>query len=432
MKITVQNLGTIKKTTLDLQPLTVIIGPNNTSKTYLAYLLYGLLGEGASRWEDVLDGYDSLTEVISDPVELSESLAEMVAHVANESVPEVAERITQMLSEFFQDTSGSIFRRTQASIEYSESEISRRVGALTQPSPESPGYGSHVVYMKRMWDAVWPHTFLLPAERNALIITYRLLANRRFKLLRDGQRHLFRSGQIDERMFTAVREQDVLRYPQPIEDFLDFLTDIELEPHDSDPPFQALATQIETALQGGQRTRFSPTTLGGQEIKIDVSPKLTIDLYNASSSIKQLAPLLLFLRHRARPGTQLIIDEPEMNLHPESQARLLEALGILVNLGVNVLLTTHSPYFMSHLNNLAAGAADPERRARQAKHLYLGDERAFVPLDRISAYEMRSGKLVSLKDPDYGIRWDTLSDVSADLQQKYFQITEAAEGDGKA
>lgn len=37
MKITFSNLGAIKKTTLDLRPLTVIIGPNNSNKTYIAY-----------------------------------------------------------------------------------------------------------------------------------------------------------------------------------------------------------------------------------------------------------------------------------------------------------------------------------------------------------------------------------------------------------
>jgi hypothetical protein len=35
--------------------------------------------------------------------------------------------------------------------------------------------------------------------------------------------------------------------------------------------------------------------------------------------------------------------------------------------------------------------------------------------------------LVSLHDPDYGIRWDTLSDVSVDIQQKFFQIYEAGQ-----
>ncbi len=42
MEITFSNLGAIKKTTLDLRPLTIIIGPNNSNKTYIAYSIYGL------------------------------------------------------------------------------------------------------------------------------------------------------------------------------------------------------------------------------------------------------------------------------------------------------------------------------------------------------------------------------------------------------
>ena len=42
MKIKFQNLGNIKEAELDLRPLTVIIGPNNSNKTYIAYSIYGL------------------------------------------------------------------------------------------------------------------------------------------------------------------------------------------------------------------------------------------------------------------------------------------------------------------------------------------------------------------------------------------------------
>jgi predicted ATPase len=42
MKIKFSNLGSIQETELDLRPLTVIIGPNNSGKTYIAYSTYGL------------------------------------------------------------------------------------------------------------------------------------------------------------------------------------------------------------------------------------------------------------------------------------------------------------------------------------------------------------------------------------------------------
>jgi hypothetical protein len=258
--------------------------------------------------------------------------------------------------------------------------------------------------------------------------------------MRDAQRELVSKRKVDARMVELLREQGDIRYPMPIEDFLDFLTDVELADNTKvtkgkRSPLAALADDIETNIQGSHRTRVAPTRLGGSEIKVDVKRGLSIDLYNASSSIKQLAPLLLFLRYRATENSFVIIDEPEMNLHPESQAKVLEALCIMVNLGVRVLLTTHSPYFMAHLNNLVAGsAADAAVRERQSASLYMGDPRAFLPMDKVSAYEMKDGKLISLKDEDYGIRWDTLSDVSAELQQRYFAIREAGgvgDGEGK-
>ncbi len=63
----------------------------------------------------------------------------------------------------------------------------------------------------------------------------------------------------------------------------------------------------------------------------------------------------------------------------------------------------------------------------QAASSYLKDPRAFLSMDQVSAYEMKRNKLRPLKDEDYGIRWDTLSDVSSDIQQKYFEIHEKEE-----
>ena len=145
-----------------------------------------------------------------------------------------------------------------------------------------------------------------------------------------------------------------------------------------------------------------------------------------------IAPLLLYLRYRAKVGDFLVIDEPEMNLHPESQVKLLEALSILVNLGVRVLLTTHSPYIMAHLNNIVNGNHDDQDiLENQSQSLYLQDSQAFLKMDQVSAYEIKDNKLLSLHDPDYGIRWDTLSDVSVDVQQKFFAIYEAGQKNSK-
>ena len=42
MKLSIRNLGKMASAELDIRPLTVFVGPNNTNKTWTAYALYGL------------------------------------------------------------------------------------------------------------------------------------------------------------------------------------------------------------------------------------------------------------------------------------------------------------------------------------------------------------------------------------------------------
>ena len=60
---------------------------------------------------------------------------------------------------------------------------------------------------------------------------------------------------------------------------------------------------------------------------------------------------MLLERGALDKNTMLILDEPEAHLHPQWQNAFAEILVLLVqNLGVNILLTTHSPNFMLALD----------------------------------------------------------------------------------
>jgi predicted ATPase len=471
MKIKLLNLGSIKEAEVDLRPLTVIIGPNNSNKTYIAYSIYGL-------WINQLDGFYFSSEIL-EKIEFTNQADHWSLKIDRHFYDVISEIVQKSASEFsgiklqsfFQDSSGKIFEKTKFSIEISEDDIKTAIEKVLADTIEYRGSlaslgikkiersenNNEILFYQEKEDKInnykdivflnfvaavvkfsFSDALPLPAERNAFINTYKMLGNRRYKLLKGNQRELLTQGRINrrinrDRQLELLKEQGDIRYPQPVEDFLDFLTDIELE-NKPDPiaknknDFQKLADQIEKYIQNNNKTIFKNTKFGGREIKVSVKRSLEIDLYNASSSIKQLAPLLLYLRYRAKSGDFLVIDEPEMNLHPESQVKLLESLAILVNLGVRILLTTHSPYLMAHLNNIVNGNhQNPELLAEQAKLLYLQDSRAFLKMEQVSAYEMKNNQLLSLHDPEYGIRWDTLSDVSVDIQQKFFAIYEAGQ-----
>ena len=88
--------------------------------------------------------------------------------------------------------------------------------------------------------------------------------------------------------------------------------------------------------------------------------KKEIPLMQTSSMVSELAPVVLYLRHRVHPGDVLIIEEPESHLHPAMQAAFTRQLAAVVRAGVRVMLTTHSVFVLEELANLVRMSELPE------------------------------------------------------------------------
>ena len=76
-----------------------------------------------------------------------------------------------------------------------------------------------------------------------------------------------------------------------------------------------------------------------------------ISLQRASSMVAEVAPLLSWVKHILRPGDLLLIDEPEAHMHPEAILAVAESLVALAGAGVRVLCTTHSSEFLRQVSN---------------------------------------------------------------------------------
>ncbi|MFW2724676.1 AAA family ATPase, partial [Acinetobacter baumannii] len=77
-----------------------------------------------------------------------------------------------------------------------------------------------------------------------------------------------------------------------------------------------------------------------------------LGLGEASSAVRSLMIIWFWLNHVAKPNSLLMIDEPELNLHPENQRKLAKFVAALVSAGVRVFMTTHSDYIIRELNTL--------------------------------------------------------------------------------
>ena len=79
--------------------------------------------------------------------------------------------------------------------------------------------------------------------------------------------------------------------------------------------------------------------------------KEIIPLRMASSTVTQLAPLVLFMRYVVNKGDVIIMEEPEAHLHPEKQTLLVKELALLVKEGFKVVITTHSEWITDSIRN---------------------------------------------------------------------------------
>jgi predicted ATPase len=72
MKLQIGNLGIIRNATIDLKPMTIFVGPNNSGKTLLAYVLLAIFGQaGLDRYKNVLtkDIISTLYPPINDTIQ---------------------------------------------------------------------------------------------------------------------------------------------------------------------------------------------------------------------------------------------------------------------------------------------------------------------------------------------------------------------------
>ena len=80
--------------------------------------------------------------------------------------------------------------------------------------------------------------------------------------------------------------------------------------------------------------------------------KITVKSVNLASGIKTFGIIqMLLISGTIAADTVLILDEPEAHLHPEWQLKYAEVITQLVDMGVYVLVSTHSPYMIEALKH---------------------------------------------------------------------------------
>jgi len=93
---------------------------------------------------------------------------------------------------------------------------------------------------------------------------------------------------------------------------------------------------------------------GTQGFSFESDNGKTYDIVNASSGTKSIGLLQYLVTNKVlKKGSVLYWEEPEVHLHPEWQLRMIELFVELMNAGVKIVFSTHSPYMCDYLNAIS-------------------------------------------------------------------------------
>jgi len=429
MKLTVKNFGPIKSAKVDVKPLTVFVGPSNTGKSYLAMLIYviakvmkapheervrrlfhehlGTVGMGPLNIFFDAESTKLTDELFLGYLKVIRKHWEIEAmHCFGEEWQNITERNGAPVSIVVSDDSGKVavdffssekdetlpfeLMRDNIRNRLSDSENGRHrrhvrlfnlgnfilleISKLLDYLPnisrldidhepaglhEHGGAGAHY----------------LPAVRGSIMQSHRILVSTLIgnasSVGLTGTRIASFNGVISDFMQKLIMIDGGPSY------LVDFSRRNRREGADN---VSMLSKKIEDDIMRGEIEMKRQET-GYPDFRYqfaDNGKRRNISLIYASSSVSELAPIVLFIRYYLSIDDVFIVEEPEAHLHPESQREIASMLVELVNAGVNVVITTHSDVILEQVGNLVHADKVPKAKVfgKAARGRTLSQEKA--------------------------------------------------------
>ncbi len=381
MKLQIKELGAIKEGTIDLSKrLSVFCGPNGTGKTYMAYVIYGLLklqihiGLNKELGKELIEkrktvyqiDFDALNQYRRDLLESFKNNYDSLFGVGDDWAKQYFEATEILFKETDEEFKEQIIQHNfqtiilirKVSIEVKKITNSKHLEleilekTLSNSDIQEINFFLYSSILSLLSTYPVSATYILPVERNSIFTFSRELSIRKQEAV-DHFQAMTGKDKIDkfELLFKSSN-----RYPLPIKDGLMIANDlIELKKKNSE--FYDFASEIENELFHG---KVQITGDGELQFKPDKAPKRLLTIHMTASIIKTLSSLVIYLKHIAKKNDLIIIDEPEMNLHPDNQIILTRLFARLVNKGFRLLISTHSDYIVREFNNLLMLSSEKE------------------------------------------------------------------------
>ena len=394
LTVKLKNIGILKQAEFSLGDLTIICGENNTGKTYTACVLFGFLESWRKFIRPPIGNVQSQTESVK--IDLAQS--------PDDILTEACRKYTEQLHKIFAAAEGT-FQNSEFHL------VAEDISPGSLPKP-----------------------FICSAERTGVAAFRKELNFARDRLLKEMSQ-MDKNMDPRELLFKAYQN-----YPEPVQYDIDFM--YQLENVGKRKSFIAKehpeVLDDFTNIVGGTYT----ITSNDQLYYIPKGTRSKLTMVESSSTARALLDLSFYLNCIAEKGDLLMIDEPELSLHPENQRRIARLFARLANIGVKIFITTHSDYIVKELNTLIMLNHDKPHLKRVAKEngyqdselisvdqvkVYIA-EKALLPLEEGQKRRKRGHTLVPAKiHPELGIGVSSFDKTIDDMNRIQDDIVWGAE-----
>lgn len=377
----VEDFLKIEKAEIDITNFCVFIGNNNSGKTKLMELIYGVLSylskktpkiDYQFRDNKVIFDKDKLEKLIGFANEVLESEKENILqsifnkdmsigsmrleitsidqwyeilNITKENVNILYEKNINV-DKLFKDTEGLLEQLNLIVIDIykdNSGNVGERVGIMSFPDKVGRQFMKERINEAIMCDMLGINTMersshlFFPASRMGLAMLYKDYFNN----IGNAKKIWFSwEDSLEE---DAYQQSD--HVTKPVLDFLRFLQGYSFNISSAKRNADLIEFVNEHLLEGALNEQGEIATY---------TPKnstLKVPLYLASSMINEIDPIIKLLTDRNRT-TMLFYDEIETSLHPMKQLEMVKLLNRLNNNGMRIILATHSDTFVTKLNNL--------------------------------------------------------------------------------
>ncbi len=481
MKLLVKNFGPIRNNTqtIDLsKKFYVFVGHNNSGKTYLSQLLWAVFNQDIINKFSRSVSLEKFTFEIQNEIHVSEDLVNNILSEYQIFLKKEVNNIFNIQSTSFASDIDISFelngleefkkREYQQNFNFSagdykdvnylvmnkpKNSLSITIEQKTLPEDlfdsvpkkfleENIDPNVKIIFIGQIMNILLNHeyqTFFLPSSRQFYPTFYKYIYDIDRKRREEGAKKLV---DLVEENFRTKKKQistddiqslNIFKkyYTEPMNYVFEKLYSLN-QNEEIVPYYQNLIEQL-IEIMGGNIVFKSLEGISPIEFYFRFgNEEQDLPMYLTSSSVNQLTLLYLYFKYWATEKNNfLIIDEPEENLHPENQVKLVDILIQFAHKNNKVLITTHSPLLANAVNNYiyldvlkneySSDFVDKIVAENNLKHIYNDNS---ISKDDIGVYFFEGSRIIDYEADEYGVYFRNFREIIDSLDKTRKVLTD--------